>query len=147
MLRIGSESFAHPLASHSLGSGHRNRDRKEQDMSMQDADRPRSSLVSALRDTGFVIAAAALGIVAWGIFASLMTLVKSGAFNDMTAFQAGQAAARHALNVGGTIGALIGAFVSARRSKNSEACIPGLAGWIVAVVLTLCFIVAGMGAK
>lgn len=105
------------------------------------------SVVRIVKQIGFVVATALLGIVTWSICAGVIALIKSGAFNDASAYHAGEIAARYALNLGGSIGALVGAGFSASRPENKAGAIPGLAGWITAGVLVLFFVAAGMGAK
>jgi hypothetical protein len=104
-------------------------------------------IVEIMKQIGFVVAAAAFGIITWGLCAGVLALVKSGALNDASAYQAGQTGARYALNLGGSIGALIGAWFSASRSDGADGRVPGLAGWITAGVLVLFFVAAGLGAK
>lgn len=101
---------------------------------------------SSTKQTGFVVATALLGIVSWSICAGAIAFVNSGAFNDASAYDAGHTAARYALNLGGSIGALVGAGFSASRADR-EGLVTGQAGWITAGVLVLFFIAAGMGAK
>jgi hypothetical protein len=107
----------------------------------------RPTIVSVLKQVGFVVAAALLGIVVWALADGLTTLVRSGSFNDHSAALAGQHAARYALRIGGCVGALIGAWFNAQYPRNQAFRFPGLAGWITAGVLVLFFLVASMGAK
>ena len=105
------------------------------------------SVLGILKQVGFVLAAAFLGIVAWGVVSSVSGLVSSGSFTDQSTQRVGQNAARYALSIGGTLGALVGAWFNAQRPECQASRRPGLAGWLTAAPLILFFIVAPMGAK
>lgn len=111
-------------------------------MIRENANRSDRPVAAAMGDTGVVAVSAIVGIIAWALLAGMIALMNAGTVNDASAYHAGQLAARYALNVGGTTGAVIGAIIATRRSGGRN-----LAGWGTAGLLALFFILAGMGAK
>jgi hypothetical protein len=116
-------------------------------MSEGDTKRAKPGVLAILKQVGFVLAAALLGILAWALVTGASGLVMSGSFTDQSAQKAGQDAARYAFRIGGTVGALLGAWFNAQRPECQASRRPGLAGWLTAAPLVLFFIVASLGAK